>query len=286
MDIPRPDIKAKKAKLRRVLFAAGVVVIFVVIAVLLRRVERRPHREYVTLTHDARAIQALVVVPKLRGKASVVVLVHEVYGLTEWAREMADELANEGFIVIAPDFLSGNGPHGGGFDDFPSVGDRVSAVQNLDSNVVVEDLDAAVDFGKKLPNANGKIAVVGFSWGGWKSFAFATHRKDLSAIFVFYGTGPDDVATITAPVYGFYGGADGAVSGSVPATADEMKAAGKFYEPVTYSGADHGFMRVAGEFVNTNHDNKTARDEAYARLVRLLRQMASAASVAAVPSGE
>jgi carboxymethylenebutenolidase len=275
MDIARPDIKAKKTKLRRVLFGAAIVVIFVVAAFLLWCVETRPHREYVTLTHDARAIQALVVIPQLRGKASVVVLAHEVYGLTDWAKEMTDELAEEGFIVIAPDFLSGDGPHGGGFDDFASVGDRVSAVQNLNSDVVFEDLDAAVDYGKKLPDANGKIAVVGFSWGGWKSFAFATRRKDLSAVFVFYGTGPDDVAAIAAPVYGFYGGADGAVSGSVPATADEMKAAGKFYEPVTYKGADHGFMRLAGDFLNTNRDNKTARDEAYARLVKLLNQMGS-----------
>ncbi|HEX4322063.1 MAG TPA: dienelactone hydrolase family protein [Acidobacteriaceae bacterium] len=273
MDIERPDVKTKKTKRRRMMIGIGVVVILVAVAALLRRMETRPHHEYVTLKHDARAIQALVVSPKLRDKASVVVLVHEVYGLTDWAKEMADELANEGFIVIAPDFLSGDGPHGGGFDDFPSVGDRVSAVQNLNSDVVLEDLDAAVDYGKKLVNANGKIAVVGFSWGGWKSFAFATHRKDLSAVFVFYGTGPDDVTTITAPVYGFYGGADGAVSGSVPATTDEMKASGKFYDPVTYKGADHGFMRVAGEFLNTNRDNKTARDEAYTRLVKLLKQM-------------
>ncbi len=104
MDIARPDIKAKKANRRRLLFGTGIVVIVALVAVLLRRVETRPHREYVTLTHDARAIQALVVVPKLRGKASVVVLVHEVYGLTDWAREMADELANEGFIVISARF--------------------------------------------------------------------------------------------------------------------------------------------------------------------------------------
>lgn len=276
MDISRPDFKAKKTSRRHVLIGTGIVVILVAVAVLLWNVETRPHRKYVTLTHGAQTIQALLVSPKLRDKASVVVLVHEVYGLTDWAREMADKLADEGFIVIAPDFLSGDGPHGGGFDDFPSVSDRVGAVQNLNSDVVLEDLDAAVDYGKKLPNANGKVAVVGFSWGGWKSFAFATHRKDLSAVFVFYGTGPDDVSSITAPVYGFYGGADGAVSGSVSATADQMKAAGKFYDPVTYEGADHGFMRVGGQFFNTNRDNKTARHEAYTRLVKLLRQMGSA----------
>jgi carboxymethylenebutenolidase len=251
------------------------VVILAAVAVLLWCLGTRPHHEYVTLTHDARTTQALVVFPKSRDKASVVILVHEVYGLTDWAKEMANELADEGFVVIAPDFLSGDGPHGGGFDDFPSEGDRVSAIRSLDPDVVLKDLDAAVDYGKKLPNANGKIAVVGFSWGGWKSFAFATHRKDLSAVFVFYGTGPDNITTITAPIYGFYGGADGAVSDSIPATADEMKAAGKFYDPVTYNGADHGFMRVAGEFFS-KRDNKTARDEAYTRLVKLLRQMGAA----------
>jgi carboxymethylenebutenolidase len=238
------------------------------------RFELRHHRNYVTLTHDSRSIHTLVDVPaKAQNKASVVVLVHEVYGLSDWATEMADDLADKGFIVIAPDFLSGHGPHGGGFSDFPSEGDRVSAVQNLDHEGVIADLDAAIDYGKKLPGANGNIAVVGFSWGGWKSFAFATRRKDLSAVFVFYGTGPADVTTITAPVYGFYGAKDQAVSGTVPATAEAMKAAGKFYEPITYEGADHGFMRLASEFGNTNPDNRTARDQAFVRLVMLLNEM-------------
>jgi len=207
-----------------------------------------------------------------------VVLVHEVYGLSDWATEMADDLADKGFIVVAPDFLSGHGPHGGGFSDFPGESERVNAVQSLDSDSVLADLDAAVDYGKKLPGANGNIAVVGFSWGGWKSFAFATHRKDLSAVFVFYGTGPADVTTINAPVYGFYGGNDQEVCGTVSATADAMKAAGKFYDPVTYAGADHGFMRVAGEFDNTNAENKTARDQASARLVKLLNEMGQSKS--------
>jgi carboxymethylenebutenolidase len=211
-------------------------------------------------------------------KASVVVLVHEVYGLSDWAREMADDLADKGFIVVAPDFLSGHGRHGGDFSDFPGESERVSAVEDLDPESVLADLDAAVDYGKKLPGANGNIGVVGFSWGGWKSFAFATRRRDLSAVFVFYGTGPADVSTVSAPVYGFYGGNDQAVSGTVSATADAMKAAGKFYDPVTYTGADHGFMRVAGEFGNTNAENNTARDQAFARRVKLLSEMGQSKS--------
>ena len=272
MDIARPEIKQKRRRRRIVL--AGAAVIIAVAGFFLWRFELRHHRTYVTLMHDGRAIQTLVDVPtRAQSKASVVVLVHEVYGLSDWAGEMADDLADKGFIVVAPDLLSGHGPHGGGFSDFPSEGERVNAVQNLDPEDVSADLDAAIDYGKNLSGANGNVAVVGFSWGGWKSFEFATRRKDLSAVFVFYGTSPADVTTITAPVFGFYGGKDQGVSGTVSATADAMKAAGKFYDPVTYEGADHGFMRLATEFGNTNPDNRTARDQAFARLVMRLNEM-------------
>jgi carboxymethylenebutenolidase len=142
--------------------------------------------------------------------------------------------------------------------------------------VVNADLDAAAEYGKRLPAANGKIAVAGFCWGGGKSFAFAAHRKDLSAAFVFYGPGPADVSTITAPVYGFYGGNDSRIGATVPATMEAMKAAGKKYEPVTYDGAGHGFMRAGEDPTNTVPGNKTAREEGFARLVKLLHEMKSA----------
>ena len=124
-----------------------------------------------------------------------------------------------------------------------------------------------------FPQANGKIAVVGFCWGGGKSFAFAAHRKDLSAAFVFYGSGPADVSAITAPVYGFYAGNDARIGATIPATTAAMKAAGKVYEPVTYEGAGHGFMRAGEDPGNTNPANKTARDQGFARLVKLLHEM-------------
>jgi carboxymethylenebutenolidase len=139
--------------------------------------------------------------------------------------------------------------------------------------VVTADLDAAADYAKKIPAANGKIATVGFCWGGGKSFAFATHRKDLSAAFVFYGSGPSDVSTITAPVYGFYAGNDARIGATVPGTIAAMKAAGKKYEPVTYDGAGHGFMRAGEDPTNTVEGNRTAREEGFKRLVTLLREM-------------
>jgi carboxymethylenebutenolidase len=234
------------------------------------------HHEYVTLKHDGRSVQAFVVYPEVKEKAPVVVLIHEIFGLSDWAKEMADELAGQGFIVIAPDLLSGFGPNGGGSSEFPSQDATVKAVSGLDPAGVLADLDAAADWAKHVPAGNGKIAVAGFCWGGGKSFAFAAHRNGLSAAFVFYGPGPSDVSTVTAPVYGFYAGNDARIGATVPGTIDAMKAAGKFYEPVTYDGAGHGFMRAGEDPNNTNPANKTARDQAFARLVKLLHQMKSA----------
>ena len=237
------------------------------------------HHEYVSLKHGDRTVKAFVVYPEVKTKATVVVLIHEIFGLTDWAREMADELAARGFIVVAPDLLSGFGPNGGGSDAFSSQDAAIQAVSGLDPAVVNADLDAAADYGKHLPAADGKLAVTGFCWGGGKSFAFATHRHDLSAAFVFYGPGPSDVTAITAPVYGFYAGNDARIGATVPATTAAMKAAGKVYEPVTYEGAGHGFMR-AGEAPDASPANKTAREQGFARLVTLLKQTKSASSAA------
>jgi carboxymethylenebutenolidase len=172
--------------------------------------------------------------------------------------------------------LTGFGPNGGGSSEFPSQDATVKAVSGLDPEVVNADLDAAADYGKQLPAGDGKIAVVGFCWGGGKSLAFAAHRKDLSAAFVFYGPGPADVSAITAPVYGFYAGNDARIGATVPDTVTAMKAAGKKYEPVTYEGAGHGFMRAGEDPGNTVAANKSAREQGFARLVKLLNEMESA----------
>jgi carboxymethylenebutenolidase len=231
------------------------------------------HREYVTLKHGSRTIQAFVVYPEVKVKAPVVILIHEIFGLSDWAKEMADELAAQGFIVIAPDLLTGFGPNGGGSSEFVSLDATVKAVSGLDPDVVTADLDAAADYGKQIPAANGKIATVGFCWGGGKSFAFATHRKDLSAAFVFYGPGPTDVSAIAAPVYGFYAGNDARIGATVPDTVAAMRAAGKRFEPITYDGAGHGFMRAGEDPGNTVPGNKIAREQGFARLVKLLKEM-------------
>ena len=244
------------------------------------RLEASPrHREYVAIKHDNRTVQALVVYPEVSAKAPVVILIHEIFGLSDWAKEMADELAGEGFIVVAPDLISGAGPNGAGSAETPSQDDRVKLVSALDPAQVTADLDAVADYGKLLPASNGKLAVVGFCWGGGKSFAFATHRHDLSAAFVFYGPGPADVSGVTAPVYGFYAGNDARIGATVPGTVDAMKAAGKTFEPVTYDGAGHGFMRAGEDPTNTVAGNKSAREQGYAKLVKLLKGLKSSSTI-------
>jgi carboxymethylenebutenolidase len=234
------------------------------------------HREYVPIKHGDRTVQTFVVYPEVKGKVPVVILIHEIFGLSDWAKSMADDLAAAGFIVVAPDLLSGMGPNSGNSDSFTSMDATTKAVSGLNPDQVTADLDAVADFAKKIPADNGKIATVGFCWGGGKSFAFATHRRDLSAAFVFYGPGPSDVSGITAPVFGFYAGNDARIGATLPDTIAAMKAAGKKFEPVTYDGAGHGFMRAGVDPSNNNPANKTAREQGFTRLVSLLKDLKTA----------
>lgn len=241
-----------------------------------KRLDASPrHHEYVTLKADGRPVQAFVVYPEVKGKATSIVLIPEIFGLSAWAKSMADDLAAAGYVVIAPDVLSGKGTNGGGTDAFPSQDAVTKAVSGLDPAEVLSDLDAAADYIRAVPASNGKFASAGFCWGGGKSFAFATHRKDLAAAFVFYGPPPADadMANIAAPVFGFYGGNDARIDATIPATITAMKAAGKTYEPVTYDGAGHGFMRAGVDPTNTVEGNKTAREQGFARLTAELAKL-------------
>jgi carboxymethylenebutenolidase len=227
------------------------------------------HSEWATVKQDGRNVEALVVYPESKDKRPVVLVIHEIFGLSDWAQELADEVAAAGYIAVAPDLLSGMAPNGGRTKDFPSG--VTEAVSKLNPDQVTADLNAAADFGLKLPAANGKLYVVGFCWGGAQSFRFATNRADLSAAFVFYGAPPsaEAMAHIRTPVYGFYAGNDARIDATIPDTASAMKAADKTYDPVTYDGAGHGFMR-AGEAPDASDANKKARDDAWKRWKSLL----------------
>ena len=239
-----------------------------------QKLDKSPrHQEWVKVTYGSRTVDAFVVYPEVSHKAPVVVLIHEIFGLTDWARSMADDIAAMGYIVIAPDLLSGLGPNGGGTSSFTDMQATIKAVSGLNPDTVTADLNAAADYALKFPAANGKLAVVGFCWGGGQSFRFATERRGLSAAFVFYGPPPADFAGISAPVYGFYGGNDARITATVPDTKTAMAAAGKKYDAVIYPGAGHGFMRAGEDPANTNPANVTARDEGLKRLKRLLKGM-------------
>jgi carboxymethylenebutenolidase len=196
-------------------------------------------------------------------------------GLTDWVMLVADQLAAEGYIVVAPDFVSGLGPNGGRTDSFPDVGKVREAISGLPPAQVTGDLNAACDYAKSLPSSNGKITVGGFCWGGTQTFRFATNRSDLSAAFVFYGSGPTEpsaIAKINAPVYGFYGGNDNRINATIPESEKLLKDAGKSYTPVIYEGAGHGFMR-AGQQPDAQEANKKARDAAWRRVREILGKL-------------
>ncbi|MGH7594726.1 MAG: dienelactone hydrolase family protein [bacterium] len=233
------------------------------------------HQEWVAVKHGERTVHAFLVFPEVKNKTLAVVVIHENRGLTDWVRSVADQLAEAGFIAIAPDLLSGTAPNGGKTSDFPSGDAAREAISSLPPDQVTADLNAVADYVAKLPASNGKVAVAGFCWGGRQSFRFATSRPDLKAAFVFYGTGPeskDDFAKIKCPIYGFYGGNDARVNATIPQSAEFMKTAAKTFEPITYDGAGHGFMR-AGEEPDAVAANKQARDQAWSRWQELLKKL-------------
>ena len=222
-----------------------------------------------------RVVHSFLVFPEVTDKAPAVVVIHENRGLSDWVRGVADQLAEAGYIAIAPDLLSGLGPGGGKTSDFPDGNSAREAIYRLPPDQVTADLHAVVDYVAKLPASTGAVAVVGFCWGGSQSFRFATNRADLAAAFVFYGRGPDDsdaIARINFPVYGFYGGRDARVNATVPPTAELMKEVGRTFEPVTYEGAGHGFMR-AGELPNASEASQKAREKAWGRWKVLLKKI-------------
>jgi carboxymethylenebutenolidase len=240
------------------------------------RADKSPrHQEWVKVKNGTRAVNSFVVYPEIKGKATAVIVIHEIFGMSDWVRSLTDQLAEAGYIAIAPDLLSGMGPKGGGSSEFDRSGIG-QAIRDLPGDQITGDLNAVADYVSKLPSSNGKVAVSGFCYGGSQTFRFATNRPTLKAAFVFYGTGPDSadaIVKIKCPVYGFYGGNDNRVNATIPKTEELMKAAGKTYEPVIYEGAGHGFMRAGEDPGDKNEANKKARDAAWTRWKAILKKL-------------
>jgi carboxymethylenebutenolidase len=233
------------------------------------------HHEWVAVPQGDRQVQSYIAYPETDKKATAVIVIHENRGLTDWERNVADQLAAAGYLAIAPDLLSGAGPDGGRTSDFASSDAAREAIYQLPPQQVTADLHAVYEFVSRLPAANGKVAVVGFCWGGSQAFRMATTHPNLAAAFVFYGTGPDSkdaISQIRAPVFGFYGGNDARVNATIPKSEELTKEAGKVYQPVIYEGAGHAYMR-AGAQPDASPANKAAREESWERLLTLLGQL-------------
>jgi carboxymethylenebutenolidase len=249
------------------------------------------HQEWVKVKNGTREVSSFVVYPEVKNKATAVVVIHEIFGMSDWVQSLTDQLAEAGYIAIAPDLLSGMGPNGGGTGslDRKAVGQKIG---DLPPDQITADLNAVADYVSKLPASNGKVVVAGFCWGGGQSFRYATNNPNIKAAFVFYGPTPagadnaidkEALGRIKAPVYGFYAGNDARITTTLPATSQAMTELKKTFEPVTYEGAGHGFMRAgdAPEPTDTSaadyqkqldqwKANKKARDDAWVRWKKLL----------------
>ena len=216
-------------------------------------------------------MRAYVVYPERKEKAPVVIVIMEIFGLTDWVRSVADQLAADGFIAIAPDLIAGRGPGGGGSESLNSPDDARALVTGLKPDEVVARLNATRDYGKSLEASNGKTATIGFCWGGAASFMYATAQPELSAAVVYYGRAPEagTLAKIKAPVMGHYGENDERVNATIEPTKQEMQKLGKTYTVHIHPGAGHGFLR---QQQGQNGANLKAAQQAWPTTVQFLRE--------------
>jgi carboxymethylenebutenolidase len=243
-----------------------------------KRVEASPrHHEWVDIeSAGGRKVHTFVVYPQVDHPATAVIVIHENRGLTDWERGIADQLAEAGYLALAPDLLSGTAPSGGNTPEYGSADKAREGIYALPAEQVMADLDAVFKYAKKAPAGNKVVSVGGFCWGGGKTFEYAAHNPDIAAACVFYGAAPKDDAAykkITAPVYGFYGEQDFRISNEVPNVEKRMKAMGKKFEPVIYEGAQHGFMRQGEATTDPANANRKSRDEAWERWKKLLAEL-------------
>ena len=230
------------------------------------------HHEWIEIEADGRMIHAFAASPEREDDAPVVLVIHENRGLTDWVRSFADQVAAAGYLAVAPDLLSEFDAEHERTSDFETSDAAREAIYELDPEQVTRDLQAVRAHVAGMPSSDGNVVVAGFCWGGSQSFRFATDSDEIAAALVFYGSAPEDDAafgSISAPVYGFYGGNDQRVNATIPATQERMDRHGKTYDIVIYDGAGHAFMR-SGDDPNEDGPNKTARDQAWERLTDIL----------------
>ncbi|RVU03209.1 dienelactone hydrolase family protein [Novosphingobium umbonatum] len=249
-----------------------------------RKIALSPLRkEWVTIQRGNRSLKAMVTYPEGQRKAPVVLVGHEVFGLTDSTLNTAVEIAQMGYVTIAPDYLSGYGPNGGGTSSMGSKAGETST--SLEDAEVDADINAWADYGLKLPQSNGKFAIVGLSWSGGAAFRYVlgpSAKPELKGVFVFYDVGPPTtrqarfhstpepgilpVGPIKVPVFGFYPTQDTRVIKALPATQEAMRKAGNRFEAIMLEGADHAYLRVGEDPADPNPANIAAVKATLARL--------------------
>lgn len=233
------------------------------------------HHEWVEIEHDGRTVHSFVAYPETNHETLAVIVIHENRGLNDWARSFTDQIAEAGYIAIAPDLLSGFSDEFEKTTDFATSDAAREALYTLDSDQITKDLKAVEEYITNVSSSNGKVVVVGFCWGGSQTFHYATNSDVPEAFMVFYGSAPDDpeaVQNINAPVYGFYGENDQRINSGIPGIEAMMDEFGKTYEYEIYDGAGHAFMR-AGDDPNAESSLKQARNDAWSRLKKLLSEI-------------
>lgn len=216
-------------------------------------------------------LRTWVVYPERKGKAPVVLVIHEIFGLTDWIRSVADSLAADGFLAVAPDLISGMGPNGGGTESAASRDDVVKLIRGLTPAEATRRLDAVRTWALSLPAAATKTGTVGFCWGGSRSFAYAADQRGLNAAVVYYGTSPEtaDLTRVGAPVLGLYGADDARVTATVEPAQVELKKLGKSFEAELFEGAGHGFLRAQADREGAN---RRAAEKAWPRTIAFLKK--------------
>ena len=226
------------------------------------------HAEWVAIRVGATdSVMAWVVYPERRDKAPVVIAIHENTGINTWTRAVADQLAADGFIGIAPDLTTMF--RTGDLKADPAADAGRAAIGQVTPEVGTRIIDAVAKYGMSLPSALRKYGIVGFCWGGGRSFLHATTSPSLSASVVYYGSPPtaEAMGAITAPVLGLYGGNDARINATIPATDSTMKRVGKSYEYHIFDGAGHGFLRAQ----DANPANAAAAAQAWPRTIAFLK---------------
>lgn len=231
------------------------------------------HGEWIDIPYEGNSVplKTWISYPERKEKAPVIIIIHEIFGVTDWIRSVADQLAKDGYIAVAPDYISGFGPNGGGTESTGSRDSVVRLIRSLSAEETYKRTNAVFEYAVKIPSANGKIATVGFCWGGTRSFGYACVQPKLKAAIVYYGTSPDadELASLNVPVLGLYGEDDARVVSTIEPASVEIKKLKKVYEYEIYEKAGHGFLRQQS---GRDGANLKASEQAWKRMLGFLKK--------------